>query len=83
MDEIYKHTEAKTDINRNMIALIFARNPATFKQEDEDVQRILKNNVSWPKNYYPKNFTIKRPAPPKSKEELDRIELKKKHKVIL
>ena len=75
--------EAKTDINRNMLALIFSRNPEKYKNHDQDVERILKNNISWPKNYYPKKYAIKRPAPKKSKEEIDRLALKEKHRVLM
>lgn len=83
LEEIYKHVEAKTDVNRNMLALIFSRNPEKYKNHDQDVERILKNNISWPKNYYPKKYAIKRPAPKKSKEEIDRLALKEKHRVLM
>lgn len=46
-----------------MLAIIFERDPQKFTEEDEEVAKIQKNNVSWPKNYVPINVDVKRPKP--------------------
>ena len=40
-EDIYRHSEDKVDINRNMLATIFARNPKKFEEKDEEVQKLL------------------------------------------
>mgnify|MGYP000851895560 CR=1 FL=1 len=81
--DIYKHTEDKADLNRNMLAVIFERDPERFDNEDDEVTKINQNNVAWPKNYIPVSTDVKRPKPFMSKEEFEREELKEKHSVIM
>ena len=66
-----------------MLATIFARDPKKFKDTDDDVQKLLKNNVAWPKNYIPFKHVIKKPPPPKTKEEAHIENLKDKHHLIM
>lgn len=47
--DIWRHTQNKTDVNRNMVATIYAQNPKKFKTNNEDVQKLMKNGISWPK----------------------------------
>jgi len=79
MEEIYDHTENKTDVQRNMTATLFVNDPVKFSTENEDVNKVLKQNVAWPKGYIPEQFVIQKPALKKTKEEIDREILKEKH----
>ena len=81
--EIYRHAEDKSDINRNMLATIFARDPKKFNQDHEDINKLSKNNIAWPKNYIPFKHIIKKPPPPKTKEEIHIETLKEKHHLIM
>jgi|TARA_B110000285_G_C14982463_1_gene542114 hypothetical protein len=48
MREVYDHTENKQDVGRNMLATIFVRDPNKYKDNMEEVQKIMKNNIAWP-----------------------------------
>ena len=48
MREVYGHTENKQDVSRNMLATLFVRDPASFRENLEEVQKVVKNNVAWP-----------------------------------
>lgn len=61
--DIYQHTQSKSDLNRNMLAVIFERDPEKFTPEDDEVSKINQNNVAWPKNYIPISTDVKRPKP--------------------
>ena len=46
-----------------MLATIYAKNPKRFKKTDENVKKILNNNVAWPKNYHLGKYQIKDTTP--------------------
>ena len=58
MREIFDHTENKIDINRNMLASVYATDPSKFKDTHEAVIKVQKNNLAWPGGYVPEKFKI-------------------------
>lgn len=80
MKDIYKYTELKTDVNRNMISSVYARSPDTFRENSEDVKKIMQNNVAWPRGYIPKKKTIRKIVVPVNEAEVRSHELKEKHR---
>ena len=53
MREVFSHTENKQDVSRNMLATLFVRDPAKFRDNLEEVQKVVKNNIAWPQGYIP------------------------------
>ena len=53
VQELYTHTEHKNDINRNMLATLFIKDPYKFSENQEEVQKVLSQNIAWPKGYIP------------------------------
>lgn len=43
-----------------MIGNIYARDPNNFIQNNEEVNKVLKNQIAWPKGYIPPSNEIKR-----------------------
>ena len=66
-----------------MLATIFARDPKKSIINHDEVHKLLKNNIAWPKNYIPHKHVIKKPPPPKTKEEIHLETLKEKHSLIM
>ena len=60
MREIFDHTENKIDVNRNMLANVFATDPSKFKDTHDAVLKVQKNNVAWPGGYVPTEHKISR-----------------------
>ena len=81
MREVYSHTENKQDVSRNMLATLFVRDPAKFRGEQDEVQKVVKNNIAWPQGYVPQQFVVKRPPPKSTKEEIHYANLKIKHEI--
>ena len=78
--DIYKYTELKTDVNRNMINSVYSRNPDNFRENSEDVKKIMQNNMAWPRGYVPKKKRIRKIVVPVNQEEIRKLEVKEKHR---
>ena len=78
---MYHHTELKNDINRNMLATLYVRDPHKFNENDEEVQKVLSSNIAWPKGYIPEEHPVVKPPLRMTKDELHYLELKDKHYV--
>ena len=44
MRDVYGHTENKTDVVRNVLATIYVRDPKSFTEEHDEVNKVLKND---------------------------------------
>lgn len=77
--DIYQHTELKTDTSRNLLSSLYSRNPTSFKETNEEVSKLLENDVIWPKGYVPNKPEIKKVFIKKSDDEVFRQKLKEKH----
>ena len=80
-NEVYHHTEVKNDVNRNMLATLYVRDPHKFNENDEEVQKVLSNNIGWPKGYVPEEHPVVKPPPKMTSEELHYLKLADKHYV--
>ena len=58
MREIFDHTENKMDVNRNMLASVYVTDPSKFKDSNEAVIKVQKNNLAWPGGYMPGEYKI-------------------------
>jgi len=43
-----------------MVAYIHARDPKAFNKNNEEVRKVLQNQIAWPKGYIPPKHEIKR-----------------------
>lgn len=71
----------KNDISRNMLATLYIRDPHKFKEESDEVKKVMSMNISWPKGYIPEEHKVVKPPPAKTQEELWYLELQEKHRV--
>ena len=81
MQEVYDHTENKTDVTRNMLATHYLKDPNNFDAEAKDVKNILKNEITWPQGYIPEENKVMKFKMTKTKEELFLDWLREKHSV--
>ena len=68
MQEVYDHTENKSDVTRNMLAMQFLKNPNRFDPEHKEIKSILKNEIIWPQGHIPEELKIDRFKAKKTKE---------------
>ena len=61
--DIFKHTETKMEVNRNMLATLYVKDPNQFNKTSDEQKKICLNNISWPRNYQPTSQILKK-APP-------------------
>lgn len=66
-----------------MLALIFAKSPKKFSVNDETVQKVMVNNVAWPKLYLPRKYDIIKYHKKKTEAEIAKEILKEKHSSVL
>jgi hypothetical protein len=57
IEDIFQHTHFKADVSRNMLHKLFEEDPVNFSN-NKDVEKVLKNNVAWPKGYIPVHHPI-------------------------
>ena len=58
------------DLNRNMLATLYLRDPYRFNERNDEVEKVLWSGIAWPKGYIPDDHPIKKPPPKKTKEEI-------------
>lgn len=71
------------DLNRNMLATLYLRDPYRFHEQNDEVKKVLWSNIAWPKGYIPEDHPIKKPPPKKTKEEIDSEARKERNHVKL
>lgn len=78
VDEIFEHYNIKSKVSRNMLQKLYEEDPLNF-HENKDVQRVLRNNVAWPKGYIPTHIPVIKIVVPISEDQKRRNDLREKH----
>lgn len=80
VDDFFDHCGLKSDVSRNMLQNLYFKDPLQF-HENDDVQKVLRNNIAWPIGYIPEQHVIKKIIVRESEQEQKYKVMKEKHQV--